>query len=198
MEAHVLGLRSNHSGACINADGAADAHYRMGQEQPCPCFRGAVFSRLPRISESDCSGFDGVDSLRRTNRGAAVLYTLPLCRMVGLACRHDRGNRGAIADSPDEASTTVVRIVSQFEKFHRPGFILTSRAQEHSASARAQWAKDSAATICRSMGFLAGQNRVGGGVTPAVLPHHRTCGSASGGSSNTLESSHRIEQRHQT
>lgn len=40
--------------------------------------------------------------------------------------------------------------------------------------------------------------RVGGGVTPAVLPHHRTCGSASGGSLNTLESSHRIEQRHQT
>ncbi|MBM4312933.1 MAG: hypothetical protein FJ122_03330, partial [Deltaproteobacteria bacterium] len=40
-------------------------------------------------------------------------------------------------------------------------------------------------------------NRVGGGVTPAVLPHHRTCGSASGGSLNTLESSHRIEQRHQ-
>jgi hypothetical protein len=25
-------------------------------------------------------------------------------------------------------------------------------------------------------------DRVGGGVTPAVLPHHRTCGSASGGS----------------
>jgi hypothetical protein len=25
-------------------------------------------------------------------------------------------------------------------------------------------------------------NRVGGGITPAVLPHHRTCGSASGGS----------------
>jgi hypothetical protein len=26
------------------------------------------------------------------------------------------------------------------------------------------------------------QNRVGGGLTPAALPHHRTCGSASGGS----------------
>jgi hypothetical protein len=25
-------------------------------------------------------------------------------------------------------------------------------------------------------------DRVGGGITPAVLPHHRTCGSASGGS----------------
>ena len=25
-------------------------------------------------------------------------------------------------------------------------------------------------------------DRVGGGVAPAVLPHHRTCGSASGGS----------------
>ncbi|PYV60221.1 MAG: hypothetical protein DMG97_11795 [Acidobacteria bacterium] len=28
-------------------------------------------------------------------------------------------------------------------------------------------------------------NRVGGGVTPGVLPHHRTCGSASGGSDST-------------
>ena len=28
-------------------------------------------------------------------------------------------------------------------------------------------------------------DRVGGGVTPAVLPHHRTCGSAYGGSLNT-------------
>jgi len=27
-----------------------------------------------------------------------------------------------------------------------------------------------------------GGNRVGSGVAPAVLPHHRTCGSASGGS----------------
>jgi hypothetical protein len=26
------------------------------------------------------------------------------------------------------------------------------------------------------------EHRVGGGVTPAVLSHHRTCGSASGGS----------------
>ena len=41
-------------------------------------------------------------------------------------------------------------------------------------------------------------NRVGDGVTPVALSHHRTCGSASGGSLNTLESSHRIEQRHQT
>ena len=31
-------------------------------------------------------------------------------------------------------------------------------------------------------------NRVGGAVTRAVLPHHRTCGSAYGGSLNTLES----------
>ena len=44
----------------------------------------------------------------------------------------------------------------------------------------------------------AGRNRVGDGVTPVALSHHRTCGSASGGSLNTLESSHRIEQRHQT
>ena len=41
-------------------------------------------------------------------------------------------------------------------------------------------------------------NRVGDGVTPVALSHHRTCGSASGGSLNTLESAHRIEQRHQT
>jgi hypothetical protein len=41
-------------------------------------------------------------------------------------------------------------------------------------------------------------NRVGDGITPVALPHHRTCGSASGGSLNTLESSHCIEQRHQT
>ena len=40
------------------------------------------------------------------------------------------------------------------------------------------------------------RHRVGGRVTPAVLPHHRTCGSASGGSLNTLEPSHRIEDRH--
>jgi hypothetical protein len=45
---------------------------------------------------------------------------------------------------------------------------------------------------------LPGAHRVGGGVTPAVLPHHRTCGSASGGSLNTLESAHRIDERHQT
>ena len=41
-------------------------------------------------------------------------------------------------------------------------------------------------------------HRVGGGVTPAVLPHHRTCGSAYGGSCKTLESLRRREQRHQT
>jgi len=40
--------------------------------------------------------------------------------------------------------------------------------------------------------------RVGGRVAPAVLPHHRTCGSASGGSLNTLESARCIKQRHQT
>jgi hypothetical protein len=39
--------------------------------------------------------------------------------------------------------------------------------------------------------------QVGSRVTPAALPHHRTCASASGGSLNTLESSRRIEQRHQ-
>ena len=42
------------------------------------------------------------------------------------------------------------------------------------------------------------ENRVGDGVTPVALSHHRTCGSASGGSLDTLESSQRIEQRHQT
>jgi len=41
-------------------------------------------------------------------------------------------------------------------------------------------------------------HRVGGRVTPYVLPHHRTGGSVSGGSLNTLELSHRINQRHQT
>ena len=40
-------------------------------------------------------------------------------------------------------------------------------------------------------------HRVGGAVTRAVLPHHRTCGSAYGGSRNTLEALHGIEQRHQ-
>ena len=40
-------------------------------------------------------------------------------------------------------------------------------------------------------------DRVGDRVTPVALPHHRTCGSAYGGSLNTLESSQRIKQRHQ-
>gem|GEM_PF-3233412 len=34
-------------------------------------------------------------------------------------------------------------------------------------------------------------NRVGGGVTPAVLPHHRTYGSVYGGSWSLLESQNR-------
>ena len=64
-------------------------------------------------------------------------------------------------------------------------------------------ANTSPCRVCRGLSppsecALPGAHRVGGRVTPAALPHHRTCGSASGGSLNTLESSHRIEQRHQT
>lgn len=38
-------------------------------------------------------------------------------------------------------------------------------------------------------------NRVGGGVAPAVLPHHRTYGSVSGGSCVALKPAHKGEQR---
>ena len=34
----------------------------------------------------------------------------------------------------------------------------------------------------RHLRSVSGWYRVGGGITPAVLPHHRTCRSASGGS----------------
>ena len=44
---------------------------------------------------------------------------------------------------------------------------------------------------------MPGAHRVGGGVTPAVLPHHRTYGSVYGGSCDTLESTHCIHYRHQ-
>ncbi|KAF0146866.1 MAG: hypothetical protein FD187_3182, partial [bacterium] len=40
--------------------------------------------------------------------------------------------------------------------------------------------------------------RVGGGVTPAVLPHHRTYGSVYGGSGNTLNFMVVIQQRHES
>src|SRR5579872_2048117 len=40
-------------------------------------------------------------------------------------------------------------------------------------------------------------NRVGGELTLTALPHHRTCGSAYGGSTSTLEVLLRIEQREQ-
>lgn len=40
--------------------------------------------------------------------------------------------------------------------------------------------------------------RVGGGVTPAVLPHHRAYGSVHGGSCNTLKFSVVIQQRHES
>ncbi len=40
-------------------------------------------------------------------------------------------------------------------------------------------------------------NRVGDGVTPVALSHHRTCSSAYGGSLNTLEASLDIQQRNQ-
>src|SRR5579871_2844427 len=36
--------------------------------------------------------------------------------------------------------------------------------------------------------YLQRSNRVGDELTPTPLPHHRTCGSAYGGSTNTLES----------
>jgi hypothetical protein len=41
-------------------------------------------------------------------------------------------------------------------------------------------------------------HRVGGGVTPAVLPRHRTYGSVYGGSFNTLEAQPGVQQRDQT
>ena len=56
------------------------------------------------------------------------------------------------------------------------------------------------AAECRgldSRGRTGQHNRVGGGLTPAALPHHRTCGSASGGSTDTLESSLLTQQRDQ-
>ena len=40
-------------------------------------------------------------------------------------------------------------------------------------------------------------HRVGGWVTPAVLPHHRTYGSVYGGSWHTLELQYRVQYRHQ-
>ena len=40
--------------------------------------------------------------------------------------------------------------------------------------------------------------RVGGGVIPAVLPHHRTYGSVYGGSYNTLKFTVVIKQRHKS
>jgi hypothetical protein len=44
---------------------------------------------------------------------------------------------------------------------------------------------------------LPGAHRVGDGITPAALSHHRTCGSAYGGSSNTLEAVPHVEHRDQ-
>ncbi|EDV4946390.1 hypothetical protein YN33_002393 [Salmonella enterica subsp. enterica] len=38
------------------------------------------------------------------------------------------------------------------------------------------------ASVIAQFGQLQRDNRVGGGITPAVLSHHRTCGSAYGGS----------------
>jgi hypothetical protein len=38
------------------------------------------------------------------------------------------------------------------------------------------------------------ENRVGGGVTSAVLPHHRTYGSVYGGSQSKLEASALFQQ----
>ncbi len=41
------------------------------------------------------------------------------------------------------------------------------------------------------------EHRVGGGVTPAVLPHHRAYGSVHGGSCSTLKFMIVIQQRHE-
>ena len=41
-------------------------------------------------------------------------------------------------------------------------------------------------------------NRVGGGITPAVLPHHRTYGSVYGGSCRTFEPMILSHQRYQS
>src|SRR4030095_11578149 len=51
--------------------------------------------------------------------------------------------------------------------------------------------------VSRRIGRANMQNRVGGGLTPAALPHHRTCGSASGGSTDTLQTSLLTQQRDQ-
>src|SRR5450830_2181764 len=40
-------------------------------------------------------------------------------------------------------------------------------------------------------------NRVGDGIAPVALSHHRTCGSAYGGSLNMLEASLGVQQRNQ-
>jgi hypothetical protein len=40
----------------------------------------------------------------------------------------------------------------------------------------------SEASVSQGLAGVRKTDRVGGGVAPAVLPHHRTCGSASGGS----------------
>jgi hypothetical protein len=47
--------------------------------------------------------------------------------------------------------------------------------------------------------FVTGEpgNRVGGGITPAVLSHHRTYGSVYGGSGYAVESVYRIQYRDQ-
>ncbi len=55
-----------------------------------------------------------------------------------------------------------------------------------------------AQTLPHVQANVGGRDRVGGGVTPAVLPRHRARGSASSGSLNTPEPSQRIEQPHQT
>jgi len=45
-----------------------------------------------------------------------------------------------------------------------------------------------------ALGVSRYSNRVGGGLAAPVLPHHRTCGSASGGSLRKLKLSLLIEQ----
>jgi len=79
------------------------------------------------------------------------------------------------------------------------GFLQISSRPEHPCrSANSSPCRASRGLAPPSECALPGAHRVGDGVTPVALSHHRRCGSASGGSLNTLESSHRIEQRHQT
>ena len=70
-----------------------------------------------------------------------------------------------------------------------------SRLPVRIAKAKRECEPHSHSTWRRSVMFF---DRVGGWVTPAVLPHHRTYGSVYGGSWHTLEPQHRVQYRHQS